>query len=363
MRKTNLLQVYNKLSITQRNNFWLAATNVFLVAFTFWLGITIQFIVVDQNSKYNNKLTRLEYYSKMSDVYTSTIAAQNAYYHSNVYKFVSNIDMESIEEADVPGILDSLFNKEYLRDMVLYADSIMYNASKIQFVITDSKIYENFSDAFLAIFISSQQLKIFLEYPGISFREQWRKALSDEDFYKTINIPLSPNHINRLIKGFSDKQLDEGEIRNVLFNAFRMLSGNINNMIEIIDSEINQFSNKTYLRQWEAIPVWLKSIIILLIMLVVAYYFTSFFLSRMYLPSKEKMYSKEEYKNMETDLYSKKAELINLVNLNQEIEEKLKKQQEELRLKEIKLIRMENKYTDLLAEIRKMKEDKDNLNA
>lgn len=64
-----LVKVYQSLSDNQRNNFWLAASNLFLVVFTFWLGLTVQYIVVDNNAKLNAKLMQLEYYRNVSQDY------------------------------------------------------------------------------------------------------------------------------------------------------------------------------------------------------------------------------------------------------------------------------------------------------
>ena len=72
-----LSKLYKALSDNQRYNFWSAATNLFLCMFTFWLGITIQFIVVDKTIDYQSENARIEFMKYVEPHYKNLLHTSN----------------------------------------------------------------------------------------------------------------------------------------------------------------------------------------------------------------------------------------------------------------------------------------------
>lgn len=56
---------YRMISSGQKSNYWTIITNMFLVLFTFWMGIFVQDLIANKNSKLNDRLLRVQYVDKI----------------------------------------------------------------------------------------------------------------------------------------------------------------------------------------------------------------------------------------------------------------------------------------------------------
>ena len=68
-----MLNFYKKLSHNDKVLFWQIVTNVFLVIFTFWMGLSVQKMVVNNATKFNDNKTTVDY---ILPIYNKIIAKE-----------------------------------------------------------------------------------------------------------------------------------------------------------------------------------------------------------------------------------------------------------------------------------------------
>lgn len=65
----NVSDYYKSMSHDQKIIFWQITTNVFLVFFTFWMGLFVQDFVADKNAKLSQELIRFDYVDRIYPTY------------------------------------------------------------------------------------------------------------------------------------------------------------------------------------------------------------------------------------------------------------------------------------------------------
>ena len=71
-------EIYKRLSPEMKGQFWTISTNCLLVLITFWMGITIQYMVYNMGTERQDQMTRYQIVDKIYPLY------HNAYKTSGI---------------------------------------------------------------------------------------------------------------------------------------------------------------------------------------------------------------------------------------------------------------------------------------
>lgn len=123
-----LRDCYKSLAPESRGHYWVLVTNVFLVIFTFWLGICIQDLVANKNAKASLKLAHYEIVDRMQDKYFSVYDSCGSII-SELYK----ITYASINKKEQ--------TKEIYRYINMNKEDILYSAKCIVNIVGEYKYY------------------------------------------------------------------------------------------------------------------------------------------------------------------------------------------------------------------------------
>ena len=83
-------QNYSPLSPDSKSSFWQILTNIFLVFFTFWMGIFVQDLIASKNEAVNKKMVTFEYVDRLSPNYKK-ILYSDIVSNLGVYADITNI--------------------------------------------------------------------------------------------------------------------------------------------------------------------------------------------------------------------------------------------------------------------------------
>ena len=90
-----MLNFYKRLSHNDKVQFWQIVTNVFLVIFTFWMGLSVQKMVIDDATKFNDNKTRVDY---ILTIYNNIASKQTFIQYAQILQTASQ---SGIKEAAV----------------------------------------------------------------------------------------------------------------------------------------------------------------------------------------------------------------------------------------------------------------------
>lgn len=180
MKNIKIYEVYKTLSEIQKNNFWASVINIFLIVFTFWLGLTIQFMIVDTNAKYNNQLIRLEYNEKISHDYEKFLYYQQLFNNDIAQLIKGSKTEQHVRRASLSP-----------DKMLVYAntvDSIVQYATKLSWSIPNNNI-KVLRNELLMVSSLNGILKVYLNNTKETFSvNDVEKYFQSEDFIKTNKI-------------------------------------------------------------------------------------------------------------------------------------------------------------------------------
>ena len=348
MKNIKIYEVYKTLSEIQKNNFWASVINIFLIVFTFWLGLTIQFMIVDTNAKYNNQLIRLEYNEKISHDYEKFLYYQQLF------------------NNDIAQLIKGSKTEQYVRmvslspdKMLVYAntvDSIVQYATKLSWSVPNNHI-KVLRNELLMVSSLNGILKVYLNNTQETLSvNDVEKYFQSEDFIKTNKIILPSDdsfiqEVTNIVKGWYAPSLN--------YNSYflKLLSTNyeyIINITKIINFAFHNVPITTFDKVvvfWNDIPNVLKSIIALVLLIIIGIIFANYYLKSMSFPSKNKMYSKDEYDQLKNEKLKLKEEIVMLESLILQNTAIIETQAKQIKNLELNLDVKEENYIKILSEL------------
>lgn len=343
-----LIKVYQSLSDNQRNNFWLATSNIFLVVFTFWLGLTVQYIIVDNNAKLNAKLIKLEYYKNISQDYEKLIQQQSLFANSSI---------AIPKESEPIAILSKYFNlyNSNFQEITNITDSAIVLANKLGWIISERKVAKELETNILKATLFNGLLKCNVINSEIQNRNDLIDAYFKSDFFiNQTHIVTTTDFRNEAINLINEivKKNDSNE----LFCA-KILSeivSSVTGIFTILNTEIDNTPKSSFEKisvYWDDIPTIVKSLVILILLLIIGFFVANRLLLKMYLPTKNKIYTKEEYNcvNLKKDELEKKIKLLEDSLLQNDAI--IYTQQKQIKKMENSIEDKDERYIELLAEL------------
>ena len=345
---SRLRKIYQSLSDNQRNNFWVAATNIFLVIFTFWLGLTVQYIVVDSNSKVNSQLVKLEYYQNVSTDYASLIKQVNLLLNSDLATKLDNTDSNKNLNTYF-----NLYNNKFI-EITKITDTTIVLANRLAWIISDNKTEKKLNKSILQATVYNGLLKICVEKPKIQDVETLMSEYFESDFFinqtHTVTTDDFRQAASLTVKDLIKKQPNELLCVNIL----NKIVESVTSIFTILHSELGNRPNNTLqkiTRFWDDIPTIAKSTILLFILLAIGYLISNQLLQKMNLPSQNNKYTRENFERLskekndsdsrERDTKNRETQLLSIIDL----------QREQIHEYEKKIDEKEDKYVALLYEL------------
>lgn len=355
-----LFKVYQSLSDNQRNNFWLAASNIFLVVFTFWLGLTVQYIVVDNNAKLNAKLIQLEYYRNVSQDYDNLIQQQN--------RFVNSL-IAVPEKSEPTYLLNEFFNwyNDDFQEITSVTDSVIVLANRLRWVISDRKVTKKLDTDILMTTLFNGLLKCSVNNSEIQSQEDLIDAYFKSEFFVNQTHVVTTKDLRKEAINLINDNVEKADNNQQFCLAVLLkIIPSVFDIFEIFNTEIGNISNSDLEKiaiSWNDIPTIIKSLVILILLLIIGFFVVNRLLYKMFLPSRNKVYTKEEYNsvNHENKEMGKKIKLLeNTLMLNYSI---IDMQRKQIKGMEERIEDNDERYIELLTELgeknRKIKEFED----
>ena len=137
-------KLYTRMRPEAKQSFWTVITNIFLVAFTFWMGIYVQDIVASRNSQYNARLARIEYMEKVKPRYEALLSEYYTQW-SFIANIIKGIDPKDIANAKyVLNLPDVEIPIEYYYSatpdsLIAFCKDVLELGSEYQIYVTDKK--------------------------------------------------------------------------------------------------------------------------------------------------------------------------------------------------------------------------------
>ncbi len=369
-------RMYQGLSDSQRSNFWVTATNLFLCVFTFWLGLTIQFLVVDKVDKYNATLVRIEYEDKVIPTYLKLL-----HFSQPIWDLISTDELEKISnkidscekilikkhrEEKLKAIKSTYFsglNKKYNLEVASAIDSVLDCASQLRFIIPEqedsiimmiSKMY--MTNTVISTYkkneISDDTTLVFMPLNAFFNTAQWNKLT------RRMIGPDNKNDMTVAYNILRNMNINE-DMDFLLSEQVGMLLINIWQLSYLFQENLGYNNSAKLNNFWNTTSVWNKSIIVLLLFFIVFVPFIIIFL-RQLLTLRSK-YTDEEYRKIRDDKFklqrdvelqrlaienslesmnSMKKELISECDKNVELLQELKEKNAEIRKLKMELIQL-----------------------
>ncbi len=332
-----LSKLYKALSDNQRYNFWSAATNLFLCMFTFWLGITIQFIVVDKTIDYQSKNAYIQYVEYIEPQYNNLLLTANFIgkniIHQEMYDLLKKIGKKELSKEQLSeeqiniinnriAVFDSNYKEimsnvdQFIESTMLLKhvtlsdnrkqDQILEHVNKIRHgqiiidVIKDNDIHIDSIESVMDEYFTSDEY-IIEHKTFTSFVKKDRKQVRE---------------LIELVKDLRS-QTEYIEGARIVGAYYIFLSSTYMNILEvckIYENELYGGSKEVSISQWwNDVPLFYKSFLVLICTIVIGYLFCGWFLFKLSLPSNPKRdYTAEEYRSLKKE----RDELHNLVIVN-----------------------------------------------
>lgn len=140
-----LTTIYRQLTQEQRVNFWTILTNLFVVLFTFWLGLSVQDMIATRHSELNE---RLAHYAYVDRFYNDMQNIENEYAYI-ITKVFDNVESEKVTENDVKNV--SEFLKSNKTEVVHAAAAIDSTLRKFKYYCDNDEEFKKLTSITLAI--------------------------------------------------------------------------------------------------------------------------------------------------------------------------------------------------------------------
>lgn len=383
-------RLYKSLSDNQRYNFWSAATNLFLCMFTFWLGITIQFIVVDKTIDYQLENERIEFMKYVEPHYNNLILA-NKYIGENMinqemYELLLKKEKEpSMEAINIYKKHMAQFNSNY-REIMSNVDQFIESTMLLKYTISDEIKRNDINthvnmirdNKFILDIIKSDDVHIdSIEYVIKEYYTSNEFAIGTKSFTSFITTEKLEDIIINPIKEIRRQMQSINTEKTKIMIAYYFFSSvtytHILEVCKIYENELYGGSKEVSISQWwNNVPLFYKSFLVLICTIVIGYLFCRWFLFKLSLPSNPKRdYTVQEYRSLkkERDNVYKIFENQNEIKrLREEITKnnislrKVYKHEDEIRLLEKLTKEKDIKIKTLEEEIKKIEEEINNIN-
>ncbi len=154
-----MLRFYRTLKHDDKLLFWQIISNLFLVVFTFWLGLSVQNMIINKSTQYNDNKTRVDH----------ILPVYNAITSSEVFLYTTQLLEREGSDALVAN------HKEYIIENI---DVIIADAKALIKQMSTFRYYVN-SDDFNTISANNASILLY-----IKFIELYRNYVYDKEIIK-----------------------------------------------------------------------------------------------------------------------------------------------------------------------------------
>ena len=174
-----MLNFYKKLSHNDKVLFWQIVKNVFLVIFTFWMGLSVQKMVVNNATKFNDNKTKVDY---ILPIYNKIIAKET------FIKFVSEITTASKEDIKTAANNISEWTSNNIDTVKSDAKEIVELMSIFRYYVNDEE-YRTISAHNSSILLSIKLIELYkFHTPGedINTKKSLTEYIHSEEYMKNV---------------------------------------------------------------------------------------------------------------------------------------------------------------------------------
>ena len=324
-----ILRLYKSLSDNQRYNFWSAATNLFLCMFTFWLGITIQFIVVDKTIDYQSENARIEFMKHIGPDYKNLLHTSNyiceSVLNQELYDILKTNEKKELNKEQIKII--NKFDSNY-KEIMSNVDQFIESAVSLVYVLPlDNEKREQILCHVYKIKIGEFIINAIRKNIHIdslkSVIDEYHKSdefiIANRTFVTTRKDNEIVEELVELVREYHYQT--ENNIYAEKFASFisfyifsSLVCNDVLEICQIYENELYGGSKEVSISQlWNDVPLFYKSFLVLICTIVIGYLFCVWFLGKLSLPSDPKRdYTAEQYKEIKNE----RDKLHNLVIVN-----------------------------------------------
>lgn len=194
---------YRPLSYDSKSSFWQILTNIFLVFFTFWMGIYVQDLVASKNAEVNRRLLSFEYVDRIFPVYEKII-------NDELYR-----EMAELVEIDM------VYSRELTKDSTLLLSLKDEDTIKKDSLINQIDLYKGIIDRNieqLSYNLRKQEKEIIsLSKVHDSIMGSYKFYLDSITFYRIMKISVERNRLVAILELLADSTLIEQAANSALF--------------------------------------------------------------------------------------------------------------------------------------------------
>lgn len=284
-QRIRLAEVYNSLSDKQRQAFWNSAINIFLVIFTFWLGLTVQYIVADSNQVYNEKLLRFEYRDKI----------ENDKYRLS--KALSLLENSTYPNADMQLVMNYELFCSALNDYLTITDSILLIFNDLKWNVTSQREMKTMDSDIKEIIFHQLKARLITSSP-IDRDSVFDNYISYAKKYN-IHFHFTYESIKENVEKFDKMQSYEKEL--ALAKTCNEITGKLSDVSKIIGPSISEYSSNDFYNFVCDLSPLVKSVFLLILFLGLSIPISAIILRRMHVPTTERGFTKDEYESMQKE--------------------------------------------------------------
>lgn len=310
---------YKKMSKNNKVVFWQVITNLFLVVFTFWMGLFVQDFIASKNASVNERLLQMQYNEK---VYPKYVEVEKHEFLDKIYRIVH----ESKSNQDS---IDAKFAALWLGcNLILYSDTIDSIARRNVSIMNEYRYYCLDKSQSDSITVNNAAILLFLKTKELirndsikksynDFKKEFQDYIFSSDFRLfTINMAQGDKKqtdeiINKCWEGY--QKGDELACTAAMIRPFIQNQNILRSSFEIIGKPKNslwQFSN------WNTTPWQILGLGIVLLFIIINVFIYVF------IPGKD-MEKTLSYEDLEEELRQQKLyDIAIFQGKNREINEK-----------------------------------------
>lgn len=174
-----MLNFYKRLSHNDKVQFWQIVTNVFLVIFTFWMGLSVQKMVVDNATKFNDNKTKVDY---ILPIYNKILSKET------FIKFVSEIKTDSNRDIKSAAKNIQEWTTTNIDTVISDAKEIVELMSIFRYYVNDEE-YRTISAHNSSILLNIKLIELFKYHiPGenIDIKNSLTGYINSEEYMKNV---------------------------------------------------------------------------------------------------------------------------------------------------------------------------------
>lgn len=334
-----MLNFYKKLSHNDKVLFWQIVTNVFLVIFTFWMGLSVQKMVVDNATKFNDNKTKVDY---LLPIYNKIIAKET------FIKFVSEITTASKEDIKTAANNISEWTSNNIDTVISDAKEIVELMSIFRYYVNDEE-YRTISAHNSNILLNIKLIELYkIHTPGedININKSLTEYIHSEEYMKNVyhylgeKVPKLISDMDELNSGMLSS-IDTSLIKeiaapmaygNYANNIFSSIYTNFVILKKHIEPNNNPFEFKLD-----------RDTILVLVLGIIFIIFFGYWVAKL-ISSRVNVVSETDYKELKLKLSNYYAayngQECEITRLTKQIEEM--RDQQETDIEELKRLRLEN---------------------